>query len=331
MKMSLFIPLEKICRQCFKRCGAIAENFQGSERAIGEALRDLPGFFEANDRGISRFLRGSVFAGGFAELLAGLRDIQNVVNDLEREADVVAEFGKRLKLRRSAIRAHAAQSRRAAEQRRGLAFVDVFELVGGNFFAFAFEVGDLSRDELQRTGCARDFENEVLMRVARPGTALRGDLERLRQERVPRQHGDAFAKNFVVRELAATIIVIVHRRQIVVDEGISVDAFHGAGERHRIRLLSTASRRRRKAKRGTHPLAAGKKRVTHRFVDGRGHGFFRREKAVERFVHGVGAGGKKCRQIERRLRRELPVTASLNGHGRFVKEPAPGGKEVCAL
>ena len=69
------------------------------------------------------------------------------------------------------------------------------------------------------------------MRIARPAFGLRGDFKRLRQQRVAREHGDAVAENLVVGWLAAAEIVVVHRRQIVVDERIGVDALDGARER----------------------------------------------------------------------------------------------------
>src|SRR5579884_2101214 len=120
-----------------QRSGAIAEYFQRSKRAVGELTGDLARFFQADDGRIGGFLGGSVLAGRFAELLARLRDVEDVVDDLERKADVVAEFGEGLELRGGAISAHAAQPDRAAEQRRSFAFVDVFELVRGNLFALA--------------------------------------------------------------------------------------------------------------------------------------------------------------------------------------------------
>src|SRR5581483_4024656 len=96
-------------------------------------------------------LRLRVLAGGFAELLGGLRDVEDVVDHLEREADVIAKIRQRLQLRGAAIRAHAAEADRTAEQRGSFALVNVAELRGGSFFSFAFQVGDLSGDELQRT------------------------------------------------------------------------------------------------------------------------------------------------------------------------------------
>ena len=44
--------------------------------------------FEADNRGIGCFLRGDVFASGFAELFGSLGDVENIVDNLERETDV---------------------------------------------------------------------------------------------------------------------------------------------------------------------------------------------------------------------------------------------------
>ena len=149
-----------------------------------------------------------------------------------------------------------------------------FNSADGKFFAFAFQIRHLPGDELQRAGSLGNFQNQIAVRIARPSPALRGDFKRLRQQRVARQHGDAFAEHLVVGRLAAAEIVVVHRRQIVVDERVGVDALDGAGQRQGVGFASAAGRRRREAKRGAHPLAAGKERITHGFVDGRGPGFF---------------------------------------------------------
>ncbi len=87
----LLVALKEKGGEGFEGGGAAAENFQGGEGAIGQAAGDLPGFFQADDGGVSGLLRGGVLAGGFAKLFAGLGDVEDVVNDLEGEADVVAE------------------------------------------------------------------------------------------------------------------------------------------------------------------------------------------------------------------------------------------------
>ena len=62
-------------------------------RLPGQTPRFAARFFQSDDRGISRFLRRDVFARALAELLRGLGDVENVVDDLEGEAERAAEAG----------------------------------------------------------------------------------------------------------------------------------------------------------------------------------------------------------------------------------------------
>ena len=41
----------------------------------------------------------------------------------------------------------------------------------------------------------------------------------------------------VVRAFAAAQVIIIHRRQIVVDNRVSVNQLHGAGKRHKLLLF----------------------------------------------------------------------------------------------
>ena len=211
---------------------------------------------------------------------------------------MVAEIGERRELRGRAVGAHAAEPHGTAQQRGGLALMDVAQFGHGKFFAFALQIRHLPGDELQRAGGLGDFQNDFLVRIAREFFALRGDFKRLRQQRVARQHGDAFAENFVVGGLAAAEIVVVHRRQIVVDERVGVDALDGAGERHGVGFAAAAGGGGREAKRRAHPFAAGKERVAHGLVNRGGLGFLGGQEFVERGVDGFGARGEKLLQIK---------------------------------
>src|SRR5213075_2278101 len=146
------IPLQEIHRQRFERHGFATENSQRAERAMGELLRNSLRFLHPDDGWISGLLRCGVLARRLAESFARLRDIEDVVDDLKRQSDVVAEVRQRLELRDRGVRAHSTKPRGAREQSRRLAFVNVFQLGGRNLFAFALKVGDLAGDELPRAG-----------------------------------------------------------------------------------------------------------------------------------------------------------------------------------
>src|SRR5205823_12763411 len=84
---------------------------------------------------------------------------------------------------------------------------------------------------------------------------------------IPGENGDTVAENFVAGRTAAAEIVIVHAREIIVDEGIGVDAFHRAGERKRIFDLAAARLRRRQTKNRPQPFSTGEQTVANRLVN----------------------------------------------------------------
>src|SRR5262245_18758242 len=108
-KPALAIPNQEVLGQGLESLGSAFEKAESGKGCIGQVLRQLAGFFQTNNRRIRGFLRRRVLAGGLSQLLAGLGDIQDVVDDLEREPDIVSEVGQRPELSRGAIGAHATE------------------------------------------------------------------------------------------------------------------------------------------------------------------------------------------------------------------------------
>src|SRR4051794_22197601 len=117
--------MEQMRGECLERQRLSPERLERCESSIRQLPRDSPRFLQSNDRWVSCLLGSGIFTGGFAELLAGLRNIQNVVDDLKRQADVVAEFSQGAELHCCAIGAHPSESNRTTEQSGGLALVNV--------------------------------------------------------------------------------------------------------------------------------------------------------------------------------------------------------------
>jgi hypothetical protein len=103
--------------------------------------------------------------------------------------------------------------------------------------------------------------------AARPATAKASV-----NKRVPGQDGDAFAKNLVVGQLAPAVIIVVHGRQIVMDERVSVDALDRAGQGQGVAPRTAAGFRRRQTEGRPQPFAAGKNGIAHGAVDRGGLG-----------------------------------------------------------
>ncbi len=135
-----------------------------------------------------------------------------------------------LELRRRGVGAHRAEAHRGGQQRRGLVFVNVAQLRAIDPLAFAFEIGNLAGNQSPAAGGDGDFAKNRAQIVARPRLRLRRDLKGDREQRVTRQNRDAVAKNLVTGRATAPEIVVVHAREIVVDERVGVDALDRAGE-----------------------------------------------------------------------------------------------------
>ncbi len=106
-----------------------------------------------------------------------------------------------------------------------------FQFVAAEFTFLALEVGDLAADEPVAAGGDCEVFDERGHFVARGFLCAGEDFEGDGEQGVAGEHGHAFAEDLVRGRPAAAQIVIIHAGQIVVDEGVSVDAFHGAGVR----------------------------------------------------------------------------------------------------
>ena len=70
---------------------SFGERTQGGMGFGGQPPRLVPRALQSEDRRIGGFLRGEVFTGALAKLLAGLRDIENVIDHLEGETERAAK------------------------------------------------------------------------------------------------------------------------------------------------------------------------------------------------------------------------------------------------
>lgn len=247
IRAQLSVPLQQKLRKRFQCPSFAPEQLERRECALGQLLGNLSRLLQAHNGRIRRLLRFRIFARCFAELLTGLRHIQDIVDNLEGQTHVVAELCERFQLCGRTVSAHAAQTHRAAKQCGCFPFMNVAQLLHRSFLAFTFQVRYLPGYELQRTGSVRHLQDNFLMGIPRPSFALRRNFKCLGQQRVPSQHGDAVAEDFMVRQFTAAIIVIVHGGQIIVDQRIRVDALDRTGQRHGIRLASATRRRGRQA------------------------------------------------------------------------------------
>ena len=155
----------------------------------------------------------------------------------------------------------------------------------GGGLALAFDVGYLAADHaFHGAGGEGEFLDE--REFARGLEALdpRECLHRQREQRVARKDGHRVAEDFVVGQFAAAVIVVIERRQVVVNQRIGMDhlertgRFESAGGvvRDRCGGLQTEHR--------ADPFTAREQAVAHGAMDRFGERGFGGSETVQGFV-----------------------------------------------
>ena len=130
------------------------------------------------------------------------------------------------------------------------------------------QVDRLAAGHPVRAGGARERagERRAHARVRMP-RGRRDRLESERQQRIADQDRRRLVEGDVAGGLAAPEIVVVHRRQVVVDEGVGVHHLDGGGGVDRPRARHVEEVGAREDQEGAQPLAAGEERIAHRLVE----------------------------------------------------------------
>ncbi len=223
--------------------GELAEEFGGGAELCGDFIGDadlfteiLAGFFEAYEGGIGELSDGGVFAGFFTHLLFGGGDVEDVVDDLESEADGAAVGVDGLEGDGVGIGAESAHAAGATDEGAGLHAVDLLELGkiagGGGAGLFGFfgvaGVEDLTADHSFTAGGKGEFFDETECEFW-VGDFVGDDFKGHGVEGVAGEDGEGVAVDFVVGGATATEIIVVHGGKVVVNEREAVDHFDGGG------------------------------------------------------------------------------------------------------
>ena len=185
----------------------------------------------------------------------------------------------------TAAQPHARPERRPQERGR-LVPVDVLERLGRDRLAFRFDVHDLAAHHPVGTGRLRDGGDDVADDpcVRHQRRVLGDQPERQRQKGVAGEDRDRVAEHLVVRQPSPAVVVVVHRRQIVVDQRIGVDHLERARRGHHRRRRGADGLGPRDHEDRPQPLAARQHAVAHRAMHGRRRSVLARQEPLERRV-----------------------------------------------
>ena len=137
---------------------------------------------------------------------------------------MLAETGDGVELPPVRTRVDGSHAHAGAQQRPGLGAMDGFEQLRIRRFALAFEIRHLAADHAAHRSRRRgQFRDHARLAIVGHAVHLRQRLKCQGEQRVAGENRHGFAEDFVRRQLAAAVIVVIERRQVVVDQRIGVD------------------------------------------------------------------------------------------------------------
>ena len=225
-------------------------------------LRPRP--LDPEDRDERGFAGGGVRADGLAGFGRPTLDIEQIVGDLEGEAEIVriaaqrdAQFGRRFRQDRPGLAGER-------DQRAGLHPLQPGDRADVERLALGDQVDHLAADHAGGAGRARQRGNQfathrrVAMRVG-----MSQHLERHRQQPVAGKDCGGFVELFVAGRPAAPQVAVVHRRQVIVDQRIGMNHLD-----RRRDLQGAAPDHPEQPRSGEHqqrpqPLAGSQRRISH--------------------------------------------------------------------
>ena len=121
-----------------------------------------------------------------------------------------------------------------------------------------------------------------------------------RQQGVARQNGRCLTVDLVVRQAAAAVIVIVHARQIVVDEAVGMHHLHGGSKRQGVHGAAAAQLAEGLRQHRAKALSPGKQAVAHGVKQDLLRLVRIRKAGVEIALHAVGIAAQQRFKFQHR-------------------------------
>ena len=263
------------------------------DRLVDEEARLLARPFLAEQRHERRLSGMCVLAGALARGGFVAAEIDEVVGDLECEADVarIATIRRPRLIRQ--LGHDARRLDRIFDQRAGLELLQPGDRRDIEGLPFGDEVHHLPAGHSARSGGAGKLEHQL---APHPRIVVRGrmreDVERERVQAIAGEHRLRLAERLVDGQLAAPQVRVVHARQIVVDQRINVDRLDRAADAERPLRIDREQARRGDGEHRAEPLAAADCRVAHRLKQSLAAVTGRRQQPREEIVD-VGADPRR--------------------------------------
>ena len=196
--------------------------------------------------------------------------IEKVVGDLESEPQIVSEKVQRVPSLLGRARQDCAGLTRKADERAGLHPLHARNRRDVGHGMFGDEVDHLPPHHAPATGRDREPPDQFAAhRSVFVGGFVGQHLESQRQQRVTGKHRRCLVEGDMTGRLPAPHVVVVHRRKIVVDEGIAMHEFDRRADSQCILIRRAAEARAAQHQEWPQPFAPAQRRIPHRLEQAR--------------------------------------------------------------
>ncbi len=264
----LVVPVEQVVGNLVEAVGPAAKGLKSSQGLSGEAMCFLLTFLQAENGRIGGFTYLGILARGLSQFLGGLGDVENVIDDLERQSKGSPEVREGLQAGGACVGAHSSEAEGRGEKRCSLGLVNADELSLGQILALSFKIHDLATNQAPRVSGESQFCHIVPGTISLVLRSLGNDGEGLSENAVSREDRDILTKDNMGRGLASSEIVIVHAWEVVVYQRVGMNQFGRAGRRNRVFPGAAAGLGRREAEDGPEAFAPREDGMAHGAVDG---------------------------------------------------------------
>jgi monofunctional glycosyltransferase len=254
---------DKACR-CNQHVGLLAIGGQQRDSLCHKHIQPLLGPVDAVTANQCCLAASGILAGRLAHGLRIGRHIQHVIGQLEGKADHLAETTKALAVLGAGAGNDGPGLAGKAQKRAGFHRLQHHDAVFAGRVGFGLQIQRLPAGHAANAGSTRQRQHQLhLAVVGKIGLGRCNEVEGIGQQAVAGEDGCRLVKGLVDGRLAAAQVVIVHGRQVVMDQRIAVQTLKGCANAGGHNAVSGKQGGCFRHQKGPQPLAAVQRAVAH--------------------------------------------------------------------
>ncbi len=279
-------------RDVFEIFSSAIKYRQMADRLFGQKRSLRTRAFRAQNRDERRFARDGVASNRLAGFLFGPFGVEQIINDLERQPQIVRIGTERVAVLHRGFTKNGARFCRRCDQFARFHALQARDRADVERRRFGDQVEHLASHHTLHARRPRERGDKTAAHLRVFVRARIGeDFERESEQSVAREDGRRFVEFLMHRRAAAAQVGIVHRGKIVVDQRIAMHTLDGGRRAQRAFVADAEDARRRHHEKRAQAFAAVERSVTHRLEQLVFRKFGAWQKAFEGMDDGAGGFG----------------------------------------